>query len=304
MLKDPDFTLIRETREPVDLGDVTSYNGYEQSTGGIWMPRQTRRRRGKPTGVDLFSGIGGFSLGFIQAGYEVVCAVENDPWPALTYLTNLGQWPMRIHFPRKEDEERFEACLQEHFGFKTRRGKKIKNDGKVWKSASVCGSHRPFDRTPVRSFIFGDIRDVTGDMIRWVCGEDEIDCVMGGPPCQGFSKANARRGPTDPRNPLIFEFARLITELCPATFCMENVPGIVDMLTPTGVPVLDQFLMILRDGGYDAYNAMENLRKAHPELNIDTRTEHLKKGKKKKRRKKGRSPAPRVPLPLLEGRRR
>jgi DNA (cytosine-5)-methyltransferase 1 len=41
-----------------------------------------------PTVVDLFAGAGGFSLGFAQAGADVIGAVELDEWAADTYLTN------------------------------------------------------------------------------------------------------------------------------------------------------------------------------------------------------------------------
>lgn len=53
----------------------------------------------------------------------------------------------------------------------------------------------------------------------------EIDCVAGGPSCQGFSVIG-RRDPNDTRNSLVFDFARLVTELRPRYFLMENVPGL------------------------------------------------------------------------------
>lgn len=55
--------------------------------------------------------------------------------------------------------------------------------------------------------------------------KDEITCVVGGPPCQGFSLAG-KRLVDDPLNDLVLEFARVVHELSPASFLMENVPGI------------------------------------------------------------------------------
>ncbi|HEY9666818.1 MAG TPA: DNA cytosine methyltransferase [Coleofasciculaceae cyanobacterium] len=52
-----------------------------------------------------------------------------------------------------------------------------------------------------------------------------IDLVFGGPPCQGFSTIGKRQ-PDDVRNTLIFEFCRLVKELQPRYFVMENVPGL------------------------------------------------------------------------------
>lgn len=52
----------------------------------------------------------------------------------------------------------------------------------------------------------------------------QIDLVFGGPPCQGFSLMG-KRLVNDERNNLIFHFYRLVTELSPRYFVMENVPG-------------------------------------------------------------------------------
>ena len=52
----------------------------------------------------------------------------------------------------------------------------------------------------------------------------EIDCVAGGPPCQGFS--NAGRGdPDDPRNSLFKDYLRVVRKIRPKSVVFENVPG-------------------------------------------------------------------------------
>lgn len=52
----------------------------------------------------------------------------------------------------------------------------------------------------------------------------QIDLVFGGPPCQGFSLMG-KRDVSDERNGLVFHFYRIVTELSPHYFVMENVPG-------------------------------------------------------------------------------
>lgn len=52
----------------------------------------------------------------------------------------------------------------------------------------------------------------------------QIDLVFGGPPCQGFS-LRGKRLLNDERNSLVFQFYRIVTELSPHYFVMENVPG-------------------------------------------------------------------------------
>jgi DNA (cytosine-5)-methyltransferase 1 len=54
----------------------------------------------------------------------------------------------------------------------------------------------------------------------------EIDVLIGGPPCQGFSIIGLREH-NDPRNNLVFHFLRMLEEIRPKTFLMENVPGML-----------------------------------------------------------------------------
>ncbi|MDD2878813.1 MAG: DNA cytosine methyltransferase [Rhodoferax sp.] len=54
----------------------------------------------------------------------------------------------------------------------------------------------------------------------------ELDGLIGGPPCQGFSTIG-RRDPDDARNSLFSHFMRLVGETQPRFFVAENVPGIL-----------------------------------------------------------------------------
>lgn len=56
-------------------------------------------------------------------------------------------------------------------------------------------------------------------------GYTEIDVIVGGPPCQGFSHIGKRQLDDD-RNKLVFEYVRLVSEIKPKYFVFENVPGI------------------------------------------------------------------------------
>jgi len=70
-----------------------------------------------------------------------------------------------------------------------------------------------------------DIRKVHGSNL------PKVTLIIGGPPCQGFSSANFKnwnQGITnDPRNNLIFEFARIVEEKKPKAFLMENAPTLM-----------------------------------------------------------------------------
>jgi DNA (cytosine-5)-methyltransferase 1 len=56
-------------------------------------------------------------------------------------------------------------------------------------------------------------------------GRRTVDCVFGGPPCQGFSLIG-QRVLDDPRNNLVLEFVRIVAELEARTFVFENVKGL------------------------------------------------------------------------------
>ena len=79
-----------------------------------------------------------------------------------------------------------------------------------------------------------DVGDLTGAEIEEHVG-GEVFGLFGGPPCQGFSEVG-RRDPTDPRRTLLGHFFRLVAELQPAFFVMENVRG---LNFPKNRPVLD-----------------------------------------------------------------
>ena len=89
-----------------------------------------------------------------------------------------------------------------------------------------------------------DIRELSAaDVLALTDGVTPL-LVAGGPPCQGFTSAGARRA-SDHRNTLVGEFARMVTELQPRWFLFENVEG---FLTMSG----GSFVIDLLDGVLDA----------------------------------------------------
>ena len=69
-----------------------------------------------------------------------------------------------------------------------------------------------------------DIRTITNEKLR--AYEGNIDVIIGGPPCQGFSTIG-KRLVKDPRNELVFEFIRFVETIKPKVFLMENVRGLL-----------------------------------------------------------------------------
>lgn len=73
---------------------------------------------------------------------------------------------------------------------------------------------------------------------KYKIGKDNIDIMVGGPPCQGFSIAG-KRDKTDPRNSLFMEYVKYLDYFNPKAFIMENVMGILSMKNSSNEKVID-----------------------------------------------------------------
>src|SRR5947209_1668146 len=168
-----------------------------------------RARTGRrPIAVDLFSGAGGLSLGFEQAGFDIVAALEYDAIHAAVHKYN---------FPRCE------VLCADAATVKAQKLRALAETG-----AAAHGGH-------------------------WT---GEIDAVIGGPPCQGFS-TGGKRAFDDPRNQLVREFARLVGGLKPRFFVMENVPGMTSVVAgdpANATMMIDLVLEELESFGYQVHD--------------------------------------------------
>lgn len=124
----------------------------------------------KPKILDLFSGVGGFSLGFEMAGYESVFAID------------------------------------------------------FWKDAVETYNYNRLN--PVAQVM--DIHDLTNKKIHSLLEEHDIEGIIGGPPCQGFSTVGTR-DINDERNHLYLEYYRVVKEIMPKFFVIENVKGLLTL---------------------------------------------------------------------------
>lgn len=106
--------------------------------------------------------------------------------------------------------------------------------------------------TPRRNIILGDIKDVVdniGELMRF----PEVDVIVGGPPCQGFSMANRQRLIDDPRNHLYKNYVRAVEITQPRFFVMENVKGMLSVADQ----VVEDFEAIGYDVSYRVLNAKD-----------------------------------------------
>lgn len=78
---------------------------------------------------------------------------------------------------------------------------------------------------PTSKLIQGDIKEIVENIEDYI--NQEIDVVVGGPPCQGFSQANRQRVIDDPRNKLYKYFVSAVQKIAPKFVVMENVKGML-----------------------------------------------------------------------------
>jgi DNA (cytosine-5)-methyltransferase 1 len=215
---------------------------------GLYLPASAPRR---PVAVDLFCGCGGMGLGLHLGGFDVVAASDYDASAAFTYMVNLCEYGVQIVYLDETAEARLEKQVAASI--------KVRKENPGIPFMPTAGSAKRPDINGCKHFFLGDIRNLTGAALLKTIGYEvgEIDLVAGGPPCQGYS-AMGKREVMDPRNSLVFEFARLVCEIKPKTMLMENVPGIVSMKTPEGVPVVDALCRVLEDGGFGAWDSLKS----------------------------------------------
>ena len=132
--------------------------------------------------------------------------------------------------------------------------------GAVEKDPIACDTYA--DNQPDVHLWREDIREVKGlEMLASLgLSEGELDLVAGCPPCQGFSSMrtlNGRQEVIEPRNDLIYEYGRLVSELRPRAVLMENVPGLAkDRRFDDLIDLLEQMGYQAR-GGYRVLNAAD-----------------------------------------------
>lgn len=140
--------------------------------------------------IDLFCGAGGCSEGLIQAGFDILFSSDISPMVQKTYMHRHEQLGLI------QGENTWFECAD----IRNLTGKQIWN--KIKSLKCFVNKEKPLPK--------------------------DIDLIIGGPSCQGFSRAG-RRDKKDPRNMLFGEYVRVISQIHPKYIVLENVEGFMDM---------------------------------------------------------------------------
>lgn len=99
----------------------------------------------------------------------------------------------------------------------------------------------PLDTSDIRKILSSEIPDCEG--------------IIGGPPCQSWSEAGAKRGINDSRGQLFYEFIRVLKDKKPKFFVAENVSG---MLSDTHKEAVQNILYLFNETGYNVTLSLVN----------------------------------------------
>lgn len=180
--------------------------------------------------IDLFAGAGGLSEGFVRAGFTPVAHVEMNKDACDTLRTRTA-----FHWLREKGR------IQEYYDYL--QGKITRNE--LW---SKIPDH--LIKSVINTEISEKTLPVIFDRIDEELGNNTVDLVIGGPPCQAYSVAGrVRKDMTDdPRNHLYKHYVEFLKKYQPKMFVFENVPGI---LSANNGSYLQLIFDAVREAGYE-----------------------------------------------------
>lgn len=183
--------------------------------------------------IELFAGCGGLSLGLESVGFEFVIGNELSPMAAETYAFNFFNEDLNS-LAKKQGQSEHVIWINSRYKNLTDR---LRENPLEYPEIGDRGfSDLPND---VESYdgklLVGSIRDLNlvlssstelGSALHDSFGRGELTLVSGGPPCQSFSMAGARKKDCD-KNTLPWEFVSFVNHTQPRFALLENVTGIL-----------------------------------------------------------------------------
>jgi DNA (cytosine-5)-methyltransferase 1 len=181
--------------------------------------------------IDLFAGCGGLSEGFLQSGkYEALAHVEWE-MPMVTTLRNrlVKKW-------NHTKDDAFKRVI--HFD--------------IQKTEELIKGK--WSKETLNSYSSNNHELIKLEGLRGLIGQEKVDLIIGGPPCQAYSIAGRAQDKNsmknDYRNYLFESFVKVVDEFKPEVFVFENVPGLLSAI-PGGKPVTERIYEAFNEVGYE-----------------------------------------------------
>ena len=167
--------------------------------------------------LDLFSGGGGLTEGFVRQSFDFVVHIEKDPYAVNTLQTRLLYHNLRDQHDHDLYEQYYEG--------------KISRDDFVKEAiAKTDTKHLIIDQEIGLQNEKKIITKIKMELLKRF-GRTNVDVVIGGPPCQAYSLVGRGKDENgmqnDPRNYLYKHYLHFLKVFQPEIFVFENVPGII-----------------------------------------------------------------------------
>ncbi|WP_418253105.1 DNA cytosine methyltransferase [Gordonibacter urolithinfaciens] len=184
--------------------------------------------------LDIFAGAGGLSEGFMRVGFEPIAHVEKEEAASYTLKTRLA-----YHWLRREGLlNKYDRYLK---------GELTREDLYKLVPANMLSSVLTYD---ISENTIQEVFDKIDEML----GDDEVDLIIGGPPCQAYSLVGRSRDENrmlnDGRNYLYKLYARFLERYKPEYFVFENVVGLLSAKNAAGIRYLDSMIALFDQTGY------------------------------------------------------
>ena len=188
--------------------------------------------------IDLFAGAGGLSEGFIQSGYRPIAHVEMNEYASQTIETRIAYYYLKGNGKIKSYYEYQKGQITRKQLLELIPKEELKTViNKEMSEATIKG-------------IFNAIDDIKEEK-----GVNQVDVIIGGPPCQAYSlvgRAQSRHMlvpmADDPRNELYKMYVQFLKKYMPRMFVFENVAGIK---TARGGQAFKNVQKYMRKVGYE-----------------------------------------------------
>jgi DNA (cytosine-5)-methyltransferase 1 len=185
--------------------------------------------------IDLFAGAGGLSEGFIAEGFQPIAHVEVDKAAAFTLKTRSA----------------FHALISNGKSNKYRSYLK----GKITRDELYAEAQQYVSDTVINLEINDENISTIFSLIDASLESNNIDLIIGGPPCQAYSIVGRSRSENkmlgDQRNYLFEYYAKFLTYYSPKYFVFENVVGLLSARDQNNCLYLDKMIKLFSEAGYD-----------------------------------------------------